>query len=262
MRVNPFSQIKMRRPRQGNSAQTVELFLCFFGVFAPSLVSSITVSTPAELHASKGDAITLSCTFTSTSRPTSKMTVDWSYRPQSGGPPQTFFHFSSRAFPPVDGQFNGRIRWQGSPARGEASISLINATLSDNGTYTCSVRNPPDVHGSPSSHTVLTVTPKVPSIRFSDVAVLLFFILLPSAVITLILIGRMLCPKRQRNQSKTYRSPIEVTEGEAYGVHPPGAKEMRTTCCDLYLMDSEDDDRYYDLKKRPPMDEGYAESQL
>lgn len=56
---------------------------------APSLVSSITVNTPAELHASKGDTVTLSCTFTSTSMPTSKMTVDWSYRPQTGGPPQT-----------------------------------------------------------------------------------------------------------------------------------------------------------------------------
>lgn len=54
---------------------------------APSLVSSISVNTPAELHASKGDTVTLSCTFTSTSTPTSKMRVDWSYRPQSGGTP-------------------------------------------------------------------------------------------------------------------------------------------------------------------------------
>lgn len=76
-----------------------------------------------------------------------------------------FFHFSSRAFPPLDGQFTGRIQWQGSPARGDASISLINATLNDNGTYICSVRNPPDVHGSPTSHTVLTVTPKGKSAR-------------------------------------------------------------------------------------------------
>lgn len=54
---------------------------------APSPVSSITVTTPPEVHASKGDTVTLSCSFTSTSRPTSRMTVDWSYRPQSGGPP-------------------------------------------------------------------------------------------------------------------------------------------------------------------------------
>ncbi|KAM9318820.1 myelin protein zero-like protein 3 [Pholidichthys leucotaenia] len=246
----------MRRRLRGNVALRAVLLLCVVSVFAPSLVSSIKVVTPAELHASKGETVRLSCSFTSTSRPTSKMSVDWSYRPQTGGLPQSFFHFSSRAFPPEDGQFLGRIRWTGTPAKGDASISLINATLHDNGTYTCSVRNPPDVHGSPNSHTVLTVTPKAPSIRFSDVAVLLFLILLPSAVITLILIGRMLCPKKK----KTQRSPIEVTEGEEYGVHAASTKEKMPTCCDLYLMDSEDEAEYYSLKKRPPLDEGYAES--
>ncbi|XP_041850660.1 myelin protein zero-like protein 3 [Melanotaenia boesemani] len=248
----------MRRLVLGKAALNAVLLLYLF-CFGPTLVSSITVSTPAELHASRGDDVTLSCTFSSTSRPTSKMTVDWSYRPQTGGLPQTFFHFSSRVFPPSEGQFAGRIRWQGSPARGDASISLINATLNDNGTYTCSVRNPPDVHGSPTSHTVLAVTPKAPSIRFSDVAVLLIFVLVPSGIITLILIGRMLCPKKQGNQSKAYRSPIEVTEGEEYGTHPQADSMKTATCCNLYLMDS--DDEYYTLKKRTSIDKDYIESQ-
>lgn len=252
----------MHRLRHRNSALNVVLLLYLVGCLAPSLVSSITVNSPAEIHASKGDTVTLSCTFTSTSRPTSKMTVDWSYRPQSGGTPHTFFHFSSQSFPPRTGQFAGRIRWSGIPARGEASISLINATLSDNGTYTCSVRNPPDVHGATTSHTVLTVTPKAASIRFSDIAVLLAFILLPSAIITLVLIGRILCPKKQRSQSKSYRSPIEVTEGEEYSINPQEAGESRITCCDLCLMDSDGEDEYYSIKKRPPMDEDYAESQF
>ncbi|KAM7399654.1 hypothetical protein PAMP_018904 [Pampus punctatissimus] len=251
----------MRGLRHRNSALNVVLLLYLIVCFAPFLVSSITVNTPAELHASKGDTVTLSCTFTSTSRPTSKMSVDWSYRPQKGGPPQSFFHFSSRAFPSLEGQFAGRIQWSGIPARGEASISLINATLKDNGTYTCSVRNPPDVHGSPTSHIVLTVTPKAPSIRFSDVAVLLCFILLPSTIITLILIGRMLCPKKRHSQSNNYRSSIEVTEGEQYDIKPLGAKEKKVSCCDLWLMDSEGEEEYYNLKKEPLMDEGYAESQ-
>ncbi|XP_026229333.1 myelin protein zero-like protein 3 [Anabas testudineus] len=250
----------MRRLRRGNSALNAVLLLYLLVCVAPSFVFSIKVNTPAELHASKGGTVTLSCTFTSTSRPTSKMTVDWSYTPQSGGPSQTFFHFSSKAFLPSVGQFLNRIQWQGSPSRGDASISLINATLNDNGTYTCSVRNPPDVHGSPNSHTVLTVTPKKLSIRFSDVAVLLGFIVLPSALITLILIGRMLCPKKQHNQSKSHRSPIEVTEGEEYGIHQPDGKVKKATCCNLYLMDSDDEYEYYNQKKRPSTDEGYAES--
>lgn len=245
------------------SVDGVLLQLSVLLCLGPCLVSCITVISPPEVHASKGDTVTLSCTFTSTNRPTSKMIVDWSYRPQSGGPPQTFFYFSSRAFLPSDGQFAGRIDWQGSPARGEASISLINATLNDNGTFTCSVRNPPDVHGSPSSHTVLTVTPKPLSIRFTDVSLLLFFILLPSAVIALILIGRIICPKKEHNHSKAYRSPIEVTEGEEYGINPSLVSVKKPTCCDLYLMDSDDEDMYYNMKQRPPKtDEGYAESQF
>ncbi|XP_077578631.1 myelin protein zero-like protein 3 isoform X1 [Stigmatopora nigra] len=250
----------MHRACQRNSLLRVVLLFRLLVFFAPSLVSSVTVRSPAELHASMGDTVTLSCTFTSTSRPTSKMTVDWSYRPQTGGPPQAFFHFFSRAYPPSEGQFGGRIQWQGSPARGEASISLINATLNDNGTYTCSVRNPPDVHGSPNSHTVLTVTPKVPSLRFSDVAVLLFLVLIPSTITALILIGQMLCPKRDHNQSQGYRSAIEVEDGEEYDNGLVGTKYKGATCCDLDLTDSEYEYNYNNMKPNSPTTEGCAES--
>ncbi|XP_033833447.1 myelin protein zero-like protein 3 [Periophthalmus magnuspinnatus] len=250
----------MRRLRLWDSALNRVLLLYLAACVVPGLVRSITVNTPAELHASKGDTVTLSCTFTSTSSPTSKMSVDWSYRPQSGGPPQTFFHFSSRTFPPSQGQFSGRIKWKGSPARGDASIALINATLNDNGTYTCSVRNPPDVHGAPTSHSVLTVTPKAPSIRFSDVTLLLAFILLPSALLTFFLIGRILCPKKLRSQSKSFRSPIEVTEGEEYPQTPAGASVRKATCCELCFMDPDEEEYYFNLKKRPSAEEEYAES--
>uniref|UniRef100_A0A4W5M7L4 Ig-like domain-containing protein n=1 Tax=Hucho hucho TaxID=62062 RepID=A0A4W5M7L4_9TELE len=228
------------------------LLVLFSGLATSVLcpVSAMTVSSPAEVHSVRGDAVTLTCTFTSTSRATSRMSVDWSYRPQTGGPPQAFFHFSSLAFPPQDGQFNGRVKWLGSPARGEASIQLLNASLSDNGTYTCSVRNPPDVHGSPTSQTVLTVTPKVPAVRFSDVAVLLAFILLPSTIIVLALLGRMCCSPKDKSQAKGYHSPIEVTPEEEPGFKQINRKEKNMTCCDLYLLDSDYED-YYIHKERP-----------
>ncbi|XP_019748375.1 myelin protein zero-like protein 3 [Hippocampus comes] len=252
--------MRLHGHRNGPLKDVLPFHLFFF--LAPSLVSPITVSSPAELQASAGDTVTLSCTFTSTSRPTSKMTIDWSYRPQAGGPPQTFFHFSSRAFPPLEGQFSGRVQWRGSPAKGEASIALINSTLNDNGTYTCSVRNPPDVHGNPNSHTVLTVMPKIPSVRFSDVAVLLFFVLIPSTIITLILIGQMLFTERERSQSKGYRSPIEVAEGEEYDNYRAGNPFKAATCCDLALTDSESEFDYSHMKQNTPAPEGYAESQF
>lgn len=65
----------------------------------------------------------------------------------------------SKAYLPEEDYFEGRVKWVGSPSRGDASLQLLNASLTDNGTYTCAVRNPPDVHGNPAQ-TVLTVTPK------------------------------------------------------------------------------------------------------
>lgn len=67
-----------------------------------------------------------------------------------------------------------------------------------------------------------------PSIRFSDVAVLLAFILLPSAAITLFLIGRMICPKKP---TKAYRSPIEVTEGWVEYIEEYIVKMLKVSFC-------------------------------
>ncbi|XP_054885042.1 myelin protein zero-like protein 3 [Poeciliopsis prolifica] len=251
----------MCRVDSRRTAINVVVLLYLFGVFGLSHVSSIRVTTPPELHAAKGDMVKLPCTFTSIANPTSKMRVSWSYTPQTGGSSLVFFHFSSKAEPPKSGQFAGRIKWLGTPANGDVSISLINATLNDNGTYTCDVTNPPDVFGSPKSQTVLTVTPKAATIRFSDVAVLLAFIVIPSGLITFFLIGRMLCPKKQYNQSKAYRSPIEVTEGEENGGYPQAAYVQSTTCCNMCLMDSDDEDEYYSMQKMHPREEEYVESQ-
>uniref|UniRef100_A0A3Q2UJ24 Ig-like domain-containing protein n=1 Tax=Fundulus heteroclitus TaxID=8078 RepID=A0A3Q2UJ24_FUNHE len=121
-----------------------------------SQVSSIKVSTPAEVHASKGDTVQLKCTFTSTSPPNSKMSVHWSYKPRTGA--VDTIHYTSLVL--MLCRFKVQVLHEGRPARGVASITLINATLHDNGTYTCDVSNPPDVYGSPNSHIVLTVTPK------------------------------------------------------------------------------------------------------
>lgn len=69
------------------------------------------------------------------------------------------FHFYLVAYPLQEGHLKGRVQWYGNPARGDASIQLLNASLSDNGTYSCAVRNPPDFQGSPSN-TILTVSLK------------------------------------------------------------------------------------------------------
>ncbi|XP_028856581.1 myelin protein zero-like protein 3 [Denticeps clupeoides] len=201
--------------------------------------SSIKLSAPEAVQAMRGDDVTLSCSFTSTARTTSQMTVDWSFRPPDGGQLQMFFHFSGQAHPPQEGRFKDRVLWLGRPSRGEATVRLANVTLADNGTYTCSVRNPPDTHGAPA-HTVLTVTPRAAALRFTDVAVLLLFVLLPSALIALGLLCRM-CRPLGADRAPGYHSSIEVTDGEEFGSKHPDHKD-RSLCCDLYLKDYSDDE--------------------
>ncbi|KAK2831140.1 hypothetical protein Q7C36_016226 [Tachysurus vachellii] len=219
--------------------------------------SCITVSGPEEINAVQGESVTLSCHFTSTHRPTSRISIDWSFRPQSGGPSQIFFHFYSKVYPPEEGHFKGRVKWHGDPARGDASIRLLNASLTDNGTYSCAIRNPPDFQGLPSN-TVLTVSLKKGTMHFSDIAMLLFFILLPSLLIAMLLFARMLCPccsPRVKSSHVHRQSPIEdvdemLTYSKECTYHHPSSKRKPAMCCEMYMEDSDEECRRYIEKHR------------
>ncbi|KAF0046693.1 hypothetical protein F2P81_000326 [Scophthalmus maximus] len=59
------------------------------------------------------------------------------------------------------GPFRDRLEFVGNPARRDGSILLKNLDFSDNGTFTCDAKNPPDIVGRPSSVRLL-VFEKVP----------------------------------------------------------------------------------------------------
>ncbi|XP_076832839.1 myelin protein zero-like protein 3 [Brachyhypopomus gauderio] len=220
----------------------VRLFVILVLYLVP--VCCIDITAQQDISAVKGQIITLSCTFSSANQITSSASVDWSFRPQNGGPSRSIFHFMSVAYPPEDEQFKGRVRWLGNLGGGDASIQLINATLGDNGTYTCAVRNPPDVHGLPAQ-TVLVVTPQKTGMHFSDVAVLLCFVLLPSGLIGLVLLARILCPCcPEKNSHLNNHSPIEVAHGEMN--FPKQSAPMHSLCWECYLLDSDDE---FELEK-------------
>ncbi|KAL7825367.1 hypothetical protein AOLI_G00325740 [Acnodon oligacanthus] len=160
-------------------------------------VCCIEVSAPEEIKAVRGETVTLSCSFTSTSRTTELLSVNWSFRPQSGG-------------------------------------------LAHN--------------------TILTVTPKKVGVRFSDVAVLLVLVIVPSGLIALALLVQILCPccsPVKKSAGLGHHSPIEVTDGEDRVSKQP--KQKTPTCCELYLLDS-DDEEYHHHHEKQHM-EAIAESQ-
>ncbi|NXN30065.1 MPZL3 protein, partial [Nycticryphes semicollaris] len=92
-----------------------------------------------------GEQVTLKCSFRSSSPITESLTIDWTYRPFTSGQMETIFHYQSVPYPAIVGKFKDRITWVGNVAKSDASIAIQNPVLSDNGTFICSVRNPPDV---------------------------------------------------------------------------------------------------------------------
>ncbi|GAB0199734.1 sodium channel subunit beta-2 [Grus japonensis] len=117
---------------------------------------SLEIKASPKVRAFVGEQVLLKCSFKSSSPITDSLTVDWTYRPLTGGQMETIFHYQSVPYPTM-GKFKDRISWVGNVAKGDASIAIQSPVMSDNGTFICSVKNPPDVyHNIPQ--TVLIVT--------------------------------------------------------------------------------------------------------
>lgn len=65
------------------------------------------------------------------------------------------FHYA-KGQPYIDevGTFKERIQWVGDPRWKDGSIVIHNLDYSDNGTFTCDVKNPPDIVGKTSQVTL------------------------------------------------------------------------------------------------------------
>jgi len=59
----------------------------------------------------------------------------------------------------MTGRFKGHAVWSGDIMRQDVSITLHEVPPTFNGTYSCQVRNPPDVHGS-NAEIILKVVDK------------------------------------------------------------------------------------------------------
>lgn len=58
------------------------------------------------------------------------------------------FYFHDKPFPPSEGRFQNKVLFVGDVSSSDASILLRDVTFSFNGTFSCQVKNPPDVHGN------------------------------------------------------------------------------------------------------------------
>ncbi|MEE6491592.1 hypothetical protein FKM82_016277 [Ascaphus truei] len=134
-------------------------------VFLPKALSptlAIDVYTDREVSGTLGSKVTLSCTFWSSEWISDEISVSWHYQPDNSRDTYSIFHYA-KGQPYIDdtGVFKDRIEWVGYPKSKDGSIVLRNLEFTDNGTFTCDVKNPPDVVGK-SSYVHLLVYDKGP----------------------------------------------------------------------------------------------------
>lgn len=58
------------------------------------------------------------------------------------------FYYHEKPFSPNEGRFRKKVDWAGDVSGRDASIVLRKVPFSFNGTFSCQVKNPPDVHGN------------------------------------------------------------------------------------------------------------------
>uniref|UniRef100_A0A8C7WY49 Myelin protein zero-like 2b n=1 Tax=Oryzias sinensis TaxID=183150 RepID=A0A8C7WY49_9TELE len=128
---------------------TAELRILLFLHSTMIEVSAIEVHTPSEVVAVNGSDVKLSCTFKST-QPVSdqSVTVTWNYRPPNSQAETSVFYYQGTPYPQEQGLFKGRVVWSGNVVKRDASITLLKVSPTFNGTYTCQVKNRPDVLGN------------------------------------------------------------------------------------------------------------------
>uniref|UniRef100_A0ABK0M9K5 Myelin protein P0 n=1 Tax=Rattus norvegicus TaxID=10116 RepID=A0ABK0M9K5_RAT len=133
----------------------------FPGVLSPTL--AIVVYTDREVYGAVGSQVTLHCSFWSSEWVSDDISFTWRYQPEGGRDAISIFHYA-KGQPYIDevGTFKERIQWVGDPSWKDGSIVIHNLDYSDNGTFTCDVKNPPDIVGK-TSQVTLYVFEKVPT---------------------------------------------------------------------------------------------------
>ncbi|KAM4046406.1 myelin protein zero-like protein 1 [Anomaloglossus baeobatrachus] len=112
---------------------------------------ALEVYAPNELFVENGTYARLPCTFKSTEVTSVTTSITWTYIEEgstaAGG--VIFYFISGKEFQGGLARFKDRVTWAGDINNKDVSIRIDKITFKDNGTYSCSVMNPPDILNSP-----------------------------------------------------------------------------------------------------------------
>uniref|UniRef100_A0A663LZQ2 Myelin protein zero like 3 n=1 Tax=Athene cunicularia TaxID=194338 RepID=A0A663LZQ2_ATHCN len=152
---------------------------------------------------------------------------------------ETIFHYQSVPYPTTVGKFKDRISWIGNVARGDASVAIESPVMSDNGTFICSVKNPPDVyHNIPQ--TVLIVTERGLSFQLTSAVLLSILVFLPSIIVVVLLLvrmGRKFGVLKEKKKSGCKKSSIEVSDEPEHTETDNCLGKLRSWCLNCVVSE-------------------------
>lgn len=195
----------------GRGLPRAALLLLGIQLTALGPAAAVEIYTSRVLEAVNGTDVRLKCTFSSFAPVGDALTVTWNFRPQDGGSEQFVFYYHVDPFKPMSGRFKDRVVWDGNPERYDASIMLWKLRFDDNGTYTCQVKNPPDVDGLVGEIRLSVVQ----TVRFSEIYFLALAIGSACALMVIIVIGVVLFQHfRKRRWAERAHKVVEITPKE------------------------------------------------
>ncbi|XP_003971003.1 myelin protein zero-like 1 like [Takifugu rubripes] len=129
--------------------------LMLFAVTATKPSSAIHIHADSEVIVQNGTTGILRCTFKSSEVVSSATSVTWSFQssqpdnPFHKGPYVLLYYTNGKGFLGQP-EFQDRVQFIGDINKRDVSIQLSPAQFTDNGTFFCDVKNPPDVTGTPA----------------------------------------------------------------------------------------------------------------
>ncbi|XP_062408679.1 myelin protein zero-like protein 2 [Sardina pilchardus] len=200
--------------------------LVLFGLAASGLRQAVgmRVYTSGEQEAVNGTDVRLKCTFESKENiKPSLLSVSWTFRPLGPGHDESVFFYQEKPYPPAEGRFRKKALWAGDILAGDASIIIREVKFTFNGTFSCQVKNPPDVHGNPGT-VKLTV---VHTASFSEIVVVAGIILGAIALIMVVLILVLSIRRcRKKRQNRERNSELPQTRKDPTMCHPAKAVHL------------------------------------
>ncbi|XP_060702931.1 myelin protein zero-like protein 2 [Hemiscyllium ocellatum] len=186
-------------------------------------VAAVDIYTSGNIEARNGTEKRLKCTFQSSSPVSKRTTVTWHFRRPDSSNEESVFYYHEEPFPPSGGRFKDRISWSGNIWKKDGSITISNLQFTDNGTFLCSVKNPPDVHGV-AGEIKLSVVHKV---TYSEMMILGIVIGCATGLVVLIVIAVVGVQLLRKNRAQQEEDEMEYEEEKELNYEHQNGMELQ-----------------------------------